>query len=452
MRRQLGVLIMISLLTLTFFGSMISVVSAVIDPSYECTFTSPAYVKSDTWFTVRGTLTQNGNPVPLESLDIVEVDTAGGVTNIVGLVTATTQSDGSFSALIRLPLGDHILRAADDTTQHGRYQSDDVTVHADTYSISLTASPNPATTTQSIDLSGQLTTSTGAGVGMQALGINEIVTTDDTISTIGLGSTTTEADGSYSATIGPLSAGDHTIYVKMGVSGEGALSDWALSENEIITVTTPASSTVTTAEVAYGTYGLPYQGVVVGGTVKTQAGDAVTAGDVEIWRQAPGETSLSFWQNALFYTSNNPEGSFAMTPVPLDPGTYKFQAKYTGGDNFLSSESEVMPLTVTDQQDHKQDAIDTATTLINDPTVASALLGKNNHKPFDSKLQEVIGYINTGDYTTALSKLQNDLIAKTDGVPLTEMPHKNDWVKADQQTAIYNQLQSIKTSLEQLQA
>lgn len=128
-----------------------------------------------------------------------------------------------------------------------------------------------------------------------------------------------------------------------------------------------------------------------------------------------------------------------------EAGTYKFQAKYVGTDTFQASESEVATVTVT-AQDHKQDAITTATTLISDKAITAASFSNaNNHKAFDNKLSEVLRYISAEDYTTSLAKLHKDLMPKADG----KAP---DWVTSSSQQYVSEHLKSIESDLIALQS
>lgn len=90
-------------------------------------------------------------------------------------------------------------------------------------------------------------------------------------------------------------------------------------------------------------------------------------------------------------------------------------------------------------------AVTTATALINDNAVAFDK--STSHTPFDNKLAEVMGYINTGDYATALTKVQRDLMPKADG-----NARPADWVSATSQPRVYQQLQWIESDLLSLQS
>ncbi len=427
------------LLTLTFFGSVISIVSATtIDPSYECTFSCPTYVKTGVPFGVTGTLTQNGNPVASETLDIAE----WGTTSETSLKMVTTDENGNFGATITTPLaqGDHVLHAVDDTTQYPRYRSDDVTVHVDTYSLSLAASPNPATSEQSIVVSGRLTMdSTDAGVAAQTLDIKEFITVGGQTSTESHGNPVTDADGYYSATIGPLSVGEHKIRAKMGVTGEGQTQDWALSDEVTLVVTAPTVTTsiipvVTPKDYTVGaTYGIY-------AAVTDASGTAVTEGTVEFWRQLPSESAAALLTSSV---SVNDEKLFEApltgdNNVFTEAGTYTFYAIYKPPADSALKESQsdnVHVVIAPTVKSVKEEVTDLQGTAI-------AFSNTNNHKAFDSKLSAVYKLIDAGDYATARDKIKTDLMPKTDGVA-------PEWVTTDQAT-VYAQLQILYEHLGQL--
>ncbi len=67
---------------------------------------------------------------------------------------------------------------------------------------------------------------------------------------------------------------------------------------------------------------------------------------------------------------------------------------------------------------------------------------RRSHTPFDNKLGEVMGYINTGQFATALEKVQHDLMPKADG-----KARPADWVSATSQPGVNEQLQWIESDL-----
>ncbi len=75
----------------------------------------------------------------------------------------------------------------------------------------------------------------------------------------------------------------------------------------------------------------------------------------------------------------------------------------------------------------------------------------NMKKALVNKLNAVIADIEAGSYQDALSKLQHDILAKTDGVSLSNSPDKNDWiVDAPTNSDLYGDLQDIITKLQEL--
>ena len=63
---------------------------------------------------------------------------------------------------------------------------------------------------------------------------------------------------------------------------------------------------------------------------------------------------------------------------------------------------------------------------------------KNWQRQFLLKIKEVIAKINKGDYQGALDKLENDILAKTDGCAGADSPDRNDKIiTCDAQNQVY---------------
>ena len=80
---------------------------------------------------------------------------------------------------------------------------------------------------------------------------------------------------------------------------------------------------------------------------------------------------------------------------------------------------------------YEQDPPDQVTQTIED-TVSSLpptdLNNPNNQNTYINKLDAVIALIDSGDYQTAIDKLQNDILKKTDGCHNIGHPDNNDWL------------------------
>jgi len=69
----------------------------------------------------------------------------------------------------------------------------------------------------------------------------------------------------------------------------------------------------------------------------------------------------------------------------------------------------------------------------------NSLKNQNMASALSNKLAVVQDMIDKGKYATAISKLENDILSKTDGCANDGEPDKNDWITTCQiQTEIYN--------------
>jgi hypothetical protein len=75
---------------------------------------------------------------------------------------------------------------------------------------------------------------------------------------------------------------------------------------------------------------------------------------------------------------------------------------------------------------------------------SNLLKNANMQNTLNNKLNAVIADVNSADYTAAINKLQNDILAKTDGCAISGAPDKNDWITdCKTQATLYPQIQSI---------
>ncbi len=162
----------------------------------------------------------------------------------------------------------------------------------------------------------------------------------------------------------------------------------------------------------------------------------------------PGSTSI--W---IGTATTGPGGVYSMTVGPYSDGDYAFKAIAAESSvNHPSVESGPLnvhvaaptPVSVVEHTEAIQQTIknDVPATAFKNPNMAGA---------FNNKLSAVINDINAGNYANAISKLQKDLIPKTDGCAVSNAPDSNDWVKTcPEQAQIYPQLISLLNELQQL--
>jgi len=96
------------------------------------------------------------------------------------------------------------------------------------------------------------------------------------------------------------------------------------------------------------------------------------------------------------------------------------------------------------------DAISTSTQVTNTLADAQDTIGltppdsfKNDNQinALSSKIGAVIQMIANGDYVSALNKLENDILKKTNGCAETGSPDRNDWIiTCDEQGPVYDQI------------
>jgi N-acetylneuraminic acid mutarotase len=134
--------------------------------------------------------------------------------------------------------------------------------------------------------------------------------------------------------------------------------------------------------------------------------------------------------------------------VPDQPGTYV--AQLIVNDGFVNSDPstvQVQVLTVLD------DTLMLLRNLVLSIGSLSPQAFKNSalQNSLINQVQAVTTQIQAGAYHGALSKLQNDIMAKTDGCAASGVPDKNDWITTcAEQNAIYSQLKTIVQRIKEL--
>lgn len=152
------------------------------------------------------------------------------------------------------------------------------------------------------------------------------------------------------------------------------------------------------------------------------------------------QDSLTFsWNLVTAPVANNAVVGNSTTPIatlkPNVAGSYVLglavnDGRETSGCNVTVQVSATAMGVVAKLQD--------AVTLINtlDP---SAFNNANNVNALTNKLQSVIALVESGDYVQAISKLENDVLKKTDGCVSQNQPDKNDWIiRCDAQETVFN--------------
>ena len=152
------------------------------------------------------------------------------------------------------------------------------------------------------------------------------------------------------------------------------------------------------------------------------------------------------------------------TFVPDQPGTYVVQLIVS--DGFVNSD----PSTVSIQASCSIATAaacfqpcgcsdDTLLTLVRDEITLIDSLGplvfknSNLQKSLINKLQAVMSAIQSDDYQDAASKLQNDVMGKTDGCTVSGAPDKNDWIiTCDAQQEVYEKLLKMISRIKELAA
>ena len=82
---------------------------------------------------------------------------------------------------------------------------------------------------------------------------------------------------------------------------------------------------------------------------------------------------------------------------------------------------------------------------------ADAFKNKKRAIPLTNKLNDILDMLEGGDYDEALSKLENDILKKTDGCAKKHSPDKNDWItNCSDQEQIYSALMEVIVMLREM--
>ena len=120
----------------------------------------------------------------------------------------------------------------------------------------------------------------------------------------------------------------------------------------------------------------------------------------------------------------NPSGALTQF-TPDRAGTYI--VSLVVNDGLVDSDPDTVTVTITSRQDQVIQSLRQAITIING---LSLTVFKNHNMPnaLTNKINAVLEDIDQGLYQQALSKLKDDLLAKTGGCAIAGAPDKNDWI------------------------
>ncbi|MGZ4846964.1 MAG: hypothetical protein ACXV3D_04865 [Halobacteriota archaeon] len=250
-----------------------------------------------------------------------------------------------------------------------------------------------------------------------------------------VGSAVTGDNGVYTVSVVTPAAGDHVFRaIKVGSSAESPLRSDPLKVHVIawsLTLGVP-TETIPTGQTFAVTGRYTEDGVGAAPQTGVEIYEVLTTG---------GNTQTAYLAGAALTA----EGYYTATIGPLTAGDHVIQASIGGAPDSMSwARSDQKTVTV---ESHEKTALKTAEKLQSDLQTgnipATVFQSTNNAKAFSNKLGEVIASINTDDHTTAMRKIQNDLMKKTDG-----NSNPQDWVKdPTQAAAIYGQLKAIYDEL-----
>lgn len=121
--------------------------------------------------------------------------------------------------------------------------------------------------------------------------------------------------------------------------------------------------------------------------------------------------------------------------VPDQPGSYVVNLVVSDGQ--ANSNPDTTTITATLTVTEVTDTLDAAVAAINH-LASGSLKNQNMAKTLTNKIGAVLTMIDQGNYAEALDKLQNDVLAKTDGCALIGAPDNNDWLLTCQaQSQVY---------------
>jgi len=243
--------------------------------------------------------------------------------------------------------------------------------------------------------------------------------------------------------------------------GDAITYAWAITSKPAgsqAALSNPASATPTFVADVNGTYVIDL--VVKDVRNVSSASDSVTVSFINVKPVANAgvNQSVRVGQTVLLYGSgydaNNDPLSFnwyfSSKPAGSAAQFYNPYAAYTGfvadvegsyyialvtNDGLVNSDPSTVSVTAVSVPTQVTTDLATGINTINamDP---AAFKNSNMANALTNKINEAIALVTQGMYADALSKLQNDILAKTDGCAKGGAPDKNDWIRtcAEQQT------------------
>jgi probable HAF family extracellular repeat protein len=189
------------------------------------------------------------------------------------------------------------------------------------------------------------------------------------------------------------------------------------------------------------------QSVVIGVPSVTLDGSAST--------DANGDPLTCKWKMASV-PGDSSQGGFAAanmcTPFTPDvPGDYV--AQLIVNDGFVDSTPSTVTIHVAASRSWVSDQLRNVIADLGNPAMLpdDAFKNKNMRNTLITKLNVIIKDVDAGNYAGALAKLQEDVMAKTDGCAASGKPDNNDWIiTCTYQSLIYPELQDIMGYLTEL--
>ena len=133
--------------------------------------------------------------------------------------------------------------------------------------------------------------------------------------------------------------------------------------------------------------------------------------------------------------------------TPDLPGSYV--VSLVVNDGFVDSAPSNVTILATSQVTQIVDTLGALLNSINGLD-QSVFKNPNMRNALTNKVQAILADVEAGNFQDALSKLENDLMAKTDGCALSGQPDRNDWIKScPSQEVVYSIAQELRTLLAQ---
>ena len=192
----------------------------------------------------------------------------------------------------------------------------------------------------------------------------------------------------------------------------------------------PVTTTITAVNVAPVASAGTNQSAFTGNTVNLSGDQSSDAnGDVVSYHWSL--TSVPEGSQTTLTSTNNMTTGF----VPDKAGQYT--ASLVVNDGLVDSEVSTVNIAVTTYQAAATEQLGTLDTSITSiPTTTFNSI--NSQNALTNKINAALASLDNGNYADALTKLQSDILGKTDGCAVSGAPDKNDWITTcDAQNQIY---------------